>query len=264
MIAAPPARSRSPRSCTRRAFTLVELLVVIAIIALLIGILLPSLASSRQATRNVVCMSRLQQLGVGVSMYLDENKGCLPQLAIDLGGKSAIIGALFGGKRGTLPAFGINVYGAERRPLNRYLSLGAVPDDDEPGNFELEAFRSPADRGGVVPGFGRVPSFYDLLGASYTLNDHALDSESRATLVPSGGGKMPPIDNPSKTWVLGSHPIYNFQTGEDRGLVDWYGPRTVRATLLFADFHVGGPFTVPPGVENTTPEFRFLPRENWP
>jgi len=248
----------------RRAFTLVELLVVIAIIALLIGVLLPSLGSARQAAKNVSCMSRLQQLGVGISMYLDENKGALPQLTVDIGGKAAVIGALFGGKRGSLPAYGINVYGAARRPLNRYLSLGNVPDDQDPTTFELEVYRSPCDRGGEVPGFGRVPSFYDLLGASYTLNDHALDSESRATLVPLAGGKMPQIETPTKTWVLGSHPIYNFQTGEDRGLVDWYGPRTVRATLLFADFHVGGPFTVPPGIVNTTQDYRFLPRENWP
>ncbi len=248
----------------RRAFTLVELLVVIAIIALLIGILLPSLGAARQAAKNVACMSRLQQLGIGISMYLDENKGALPQLTVDIGGKAAVIGALFGGKRGTLPAYGINIYGAERRPLNRYLSLGNVPDDEDPATFELEIYRSPCDRGGEVPGFGRVPSFYDLLGSSYTLNDHALDSESRATLVPLGGGKMPQIDTPTKTWILGSHPIYNFQTGEDRGLAGWYGGRAVRATLLFADFHVGGPFTVPEGIVNATPEYTFLPRENWP
>lgn len=58
----------------QRAFTLIELLVVIAIIALLVGILLPSLGSARKAARDVLCQGNLRQLYVATTMYLDNQR----------------------------------------------------------------------------------------------------------------------------------------------------------------------------------------------
>src|SRR5438067_1113947 len=62
----------------RCAFTLVELLVVIGIIAVLISILLPTLASAREAANRAVCLSNLRTIGQMLIMYANENKGKVP------------------------------------------------------------------------------------------------------------------------------------------------------------------------------------------
>lgn len=61
-----------------RGFTLIELLVVIAIIALLMGILLPSLHRAREQARKIACLSNMRQMGVALQAYLIDSEYRLP------------------------------------------------------------------------------------------------------------------------------------------------------------------------------------------
>jgi len=56
----------------RRGFTLIELLVVIAIIAILAAILFPVFAQAREAARKTQCMSNTKQVGLAVTMYVQD------------------------------------------------------------------------------------------------------------------------------------------------------------------------------------------------
>ncbi|MEM6391969.1 MAG: prepilin-type N-terminal cleavage/methylation domain-containing protein [Planctomycetota bacterium] len=58
-------------------WSLVELLVVLSIAAILIGILLPALAGSRQVARQVNCLANLRSLGQAHAVYLNESAGRL-------------------------------------------------------------------------------------------------------------------------------------------------------------------------------------------
>jgi prepilin-type N-terminal cleavage/methylation domain-containing protein/prepilin-type processing-associated H-X9-DG protein len=74
------------RQYRHRAFTLIELLVVVSIIALLIGILVPTLGQARKAAVTTVCLANVRTLQLAQELFANDFKGELVDAGLPHGG----------------------------------------------------------------------------------------------------------------------------------------------------------------------------------
>lgn len=125
---------------TGRAFTLVELLVVIGIIAVLIGILLPTLSAVQARGRDLKCQSNIRQILIALRGYVEENNGSFPY-GFHWNRTRGVMGQR---KEDWEEAPGNNgQFVCWASTLGKWLHYGKTPDDLlDPYNFP-EVFRCP-------------------------------------------------------------------------------------------------------------------------
>jgi prepilin-type N-terminal cleavage/methylation domain-containing protein len=135
------------------AFTLIELLVVIAIIAILAAMLLPALAAAKSASLKTKCSSNLRQLGLGITLFADDNTQTFPPAGLQDGGSDNY--------QETWDGF-----------IDRYIGGNNAQIDMEGGTLEAsstpQVLRCPADIG---PDTGWVANYPNFFGRrSYAMN----------------------------------------------------------------------------------------------
>jgi prepilin-type N-terminal cleavage/methylation domain-containing protein len=166
-------------------FTLIELLVVVGIIALLISILLPSMAKAREQAKSVKCLANLKEIGKAMVMYFGDNKDWFPFEKSNTVGY--LTGFYYGGHPGRAGYWGYDNTAFRttpaERPFNRYLYTD-LPDRDYSVRQalyesirEMPIYLCPSDTGGFwnnssgEDSWSTKPMYY-WTGTSYDLNYH--------------------------------------------------------------------------------------------
>jgi prepilin-type N-terminal cleavage/methylation domain-containing protein len=145
-------RQSNPSACPNGlwAFTLIELLVVIAIIAILAGLLLPTLARAKQKALIAKCLSNHRQLTLAWVMYASDNNGVLVENN-PLGTPPYVAGqAWIMGNVQVLP---------DMTNLVDIINAKLFPYSESPGIYKCPADVLSYQIGGTGPGYNRVRSY---------------------------------------------------------------------------------------------------------
>lgn len=211
------------------AFTLIEVLIVVTVISVLIAVLLPCLRSAKEAARRALCASRLRQIHMGWSLYLDDSQGVFYQ-AVNANVK-------FGGWPG--------LKGYAPRPLNPYVDL-----TPEPTEADARLFECPADCGGV-PGRWLNESVYRLHGNSFQANPFLIGQNSIYDFTEDSAywnvvrqkianTRIEQIGNPSQVLLAGDFGWFNQWSplmSSPPEIAEWHG-RESSFNMAYMDGHV--------------------------
>ena len=167
-----------------RGFTLIELLVVIAIISVLAALLVPAVRKAKFAALNALCISNMRQIGVGMSLHMNDHNMNFP-----IASESP---------------YGFSVHGPRTLPL-------ILHDDDymsirEPGSV----WRCPLDR---RPGERHYLAYYYYHGGPGSPSDAPISGVWNSYAVNgvfrfwSDRSPTSYLDGPSGSWNLKPRPL---------------------------------------------------------
>lgn len=197
----------------RRAFSLIELLVVIATISLLLSILVPSLRKARDVALRVSCAHNLRQIGLGMSMYLDDNDNTYPCADDPVSEDPAYWLWMGRGWRGWVKPY-----------------LGGVIDVNNPS-----VLLCPEDRADPAlyesTSYAYSMTFYHSPDQIDTLNDPA---DTYTNPLPAMPQRVGNVAFPSAKILLGEWASSHAPIDEEKGWWNWQGARN----FLFPDQHV--------------------------
>ena len=201
----------SRKAGVKLAFTLVELLVVISIIALLLGIMAPTLGKAKRKAQQVVCMSNLKQIYLAFELYTHDHDNTYPCA-----------------KDGAMPWPWM---GRGWRPLIEPY-LATVVDTNSPS-----ILLCPVDKKSVEKyestSYAYSMSFYHSPSQINSMNTIA-HTYSAPLAVPAIGQKTTEVSTPSEKIIIGEwlsvHQAVE-NPDDDKGWWCWVG----RRNYLFAD-----------------------------
>ncbi len=177
----------SGRNKTARGFTLLELLVVIIIAAILTGLLLPALYSTRSKAHQTVCLNNLRQINLIIRVEVDDSNDLLPN-----------------SKNG----LSLDAFAAYKVILKNRASAGAPPGRGELFACPDDTFYYGSKNEYVAESAHSQPSF-DC--SSYAFNGGNLTQGNSTGRYGPGiaGHQLSTVREPAKTVLVAEYPAFH-------------------------------------------------------
>ena len=222
-----------PRT-SHRFFTLIELLVVIAIIAILASMLLPSLSKAREKAHAISCASKEKQMGVIISLYIDDSEGWNPACCWAGGEPYYWFDKLY-------------AYEPALFSKPQYDNGNSASNPDCPGMKGEEGHQC------VTIHNTLTVDYSNTMYGGYALNvKTGYDSNAGTALIEHARTKQGQFSYPAETLLLGDYYLFHFNETESFWpRIAWRHNRGIN--VLFFDMHVNWRSYFPAGA------IRFVP-----